>query len=95
MRTAAVLSYQAMYLIADAIERAGSADPAAIRDALAEANYADHILPYDGAIQFDETGENSVAKPVLMQVQDGAVVQVWPSSLAESDPIFPCTSWGG
>ncbi len=93
MRTSAVLAYQAMYIIADAIERAGSADPAAIRDALAETNYADHILPYSGAISFDDTGETEVASPVVMQVQDGAVVQVWPTDLAESEPVFPCVSW--
>ena len=91
---AAVLAYQAMYIIADAVERAGSTDPAAIRDALAETNYADHILPYSGPITFDDTGENEVAKPVVMQVQDGAVSQVWPTDLAESEPIFPCVSWG-
>jgi branched-chain amino acid transport system substrate-binding protein len=94
MRTSAVLAYQAAYIIADAIERAGSADPAAIRDALAETNYADHILPYSGAISFDDTGENNVASPVVMQVQDGAVVQVWPTDLAEAEPQFPCVSWG-
>jgi len=93
MRTSAVLAYQAMYVIADAIERGGSADPAAIRDALAEANYEDHILPYSGAISFDETGETEAASPVVMQVQDGEVVQVWPTGLAEAEPIFPCVSW--
>ncbi len=93
MRTSAVLAYQATYIIADAIERAGSADPAAIRDALAETDYADHILPYLGSITFDETGETTNASPVVMQVQDGAVVQVWPTGVAESDPIFPCVSW--
>ncbi len=94
MRTSAVLAYQAMYVIADAIERAGSADPAAIRDALAETNYADHILPYSGSITFDDTGETEVASPVVMQVQDGQIVQVWPTDLAESEPLFPCVSWG-
>ncbi len=94
MRTGAVLAYQAMYLIADAIERAGSADPGDIRDALATTNYSDHILPYEGAIEFDETGETIVASPVLMQVQGGEVVQVWPPALAEASPLFPCTSWG-
>ncbi len=94
MRTSAVLAYQAAYIIADAIERAGSADPAAIRDALAETNYADHILPYSGPISFDDTGENNVASPVVMQVQDGAVVQVWPTDLAQAEPKFPCVSWG-
>lgn len=95
MRTGAVLAYQAVYVIADAIARAESGDPAAIRDALAETEFADHILPYEGPIQFDETGENIVAAPVLMQVQDGEVLQVWPEALAEAEPRFPCTSWGG
>ncbi|KPK02980.1 MAG: hypothetical protein AMJ56_20280 [Anaerolineae bacterium SG8_19] len=97
MRTSAVLAYQAMYIIADAVERAGSADTAAIRDALAETNYADHILPYSGPITFDDTGETEVASPVVMvvmQVQDGQIVQVWPTDLAETEPIFPCVSWG-
>lgn len=94
MRTSAVLAYQAMYIIADAIGRAGSADPAAIRDALAETNYADHILPYSGPITFDDTGETEVASPVVMQVQDGSIVQVWPTDLAEAEPLFPCVSWG-
>ena len=93
MRTSAVLAYQAMYIIADAVERADSSDPADIRDALAETNYPDHILPYIGPITFDGTGETTAASPVVMQVQDGAVVQVWPPDLAESDPLFPCVSW--
>jgi branched-chain amino acid transport system substrate-binding protein len=94
MRTSAVLSYQSVYIIADAIERAGSTDPADVRDALAETNYEDHILPYEGAIQFDETGETIAAAPVMMQVQDGVINQVWPPDLAQSEPTL-CTSWGG
>lgn len=94
MRAGAVLSYQAVYVIADAIERAGSADPTAIRDALAETEYEDHILPFTAPIVFDETGENINSVPVMMQVQDGAILQVWPEDVAEGEPIM-CTSWGG
>jgi branched-chain amino acid transport system substrate-binding protein len=93
MRTPAVLAYQAVYIIADAIERSGSANSSDIRDALAETDYADHILPYEGAIEFDAAGENIVASPVLMQIQGGEVLQVWPPEFAESEPRF-CTSWG-
>jgi branched-chain amino acid transport system substrate-binding protein len=92
MRTSAVLAYQAAYIIADAIAESGSSDPAAIRDAIAETNLADHILPYAGPITFDETGETTAASPVLMQVQDGSIVQVWPPELAESTPNI-CVSW--
>lgn len=93
MRTSAVYAYQATYMIADAIERAGSGDASAIRDALAEASYTEHLLPQVDPVTFDETGENINASPVLMQVQDGAVVQVWPAELAEAEPVYPCVSW--
>lgn len=93
MRAAAVLSYQDIYLLAAAIEEAGSADPAAIRDALSGISYADHILPQTGPIEFDETGENVNAQPVVMQVQDGTIYQVWPPDVAETEPVYPCVSW--
>lgn len=94
MDTEAMLSYQAIYVIADALERAGSSDPADVRAALAETNIADHFMAYPGPITFDETGENVNAQPVLMQVIDGAVKQVYPLELREADPVFPGTAWG-
>ena len=93
MDTEAMLSYQAIYVIADALERAASADPADVRAALATTNLADHFMAYPGPIAFDETGENINAQPVLMQVVDGAVQQVFPLDLREVDPVFPGTSW--
>lgn len=88
-----VLAWQATYIVADAIRRAGSGDPAAVQAALVETNYPYHVLPYDGPITF-EGGEVPNAIPMVMQVQDGAVVQVWPPEIAEAAPRF-CTSWGG
>lgn len=93
MRTAAVLAYEAVRVVAAAIETAGSDDPSDIRDAIAGISFADHLLPYDGPIEFDETGETVNATPVVMQVQDGAIVQVWPQAVAESEPLMPCVSW--
>lgn len=93
MDTEAMLAYQAIYVIADALERAGSADPADVRDALAETNLVDHFLAYPGPITFDSAGENINAQPALMQVIDGAVRQVSPDDLQEIEPVFPGTSW--
>lgn len=93
MTAADVLAWQATYIVADAIARAMSSDPADIQAALVETEYEDHILPYDGAITFED-GETPNAVPVVMQVQDGEVVQVWPEEIAEAEPRF-CTSWGG
>jgi branched-chain amino acid transport system substrate-binding protein len=91
MTAADVLAWQATYIVADAVMRAESGDPAAIQAALIETEYEDHILPYDGPITFED-GETPNALPVVMQVQDGAVVQVWPEEIAETEPRF-CTSW--
>lgn len=95
MDTEAMLAYQAIYVIADALERAASSDPADVRAALAETNIVDHFLAYPGPITFDATGENVNAQPTLMQVQDGKVLQVAPDAIGETDPVFPGTSWGG
>ncbi|HEX6234046.1 MAG TPA: ABC transporter substrate-binding protein [Jiangellaceae bacterium] len=92
MRTAAVFSYQAVLLIADALERAGSAEPQALRDAISESSL-DPLLAYAGPIEFDETGENVNAAPIVMQVQDGNVVQVYPDEFAEAEPAFPAVPW--
>lgn len=92
MTAADVLAWQATYIVADAIMRAGSGDAAEIQAALLETEYEDHILPYDGAITFED-GEAPNAVPIVMQVQDGVVTQVWPAEIAEADPRF-CTSWG-
>lgn len=91
MTAADVLAWQATMVVADAIMRAESGDPADIQAALLETEYEDHILPYDGAITFED-GETLNALPVVMQVQDGEIVQVWPEAVAEAEPRF-CTAW--
>ena len=94
MRTAAVLSYQAVLLIADALERAKSSDRQKLTDALRDTDYDDPLLAFGGPIQFDEKGENANAEPIVMQVQGGAVKQVFPEDFAQAEPKFPATPWG-
>lgn len=90
IRTAAVLSYDAVRVVADALERAGDADPTALRDAIAETEL-DSLIASDGPISFSETGENENASPILMQVQGGAIVQTYPEDKAEAAPVYPAT----
>ncbi len=90
IRTGAVLAYDAVRVIADALERAGSADPADLREAIAETDLPS-LVAQNGNITFSDTGENEGATPILMQVQGGAVVQVYPEDLAEAEPVFPAT----
>jgi len=87
MKTSATHSYEAVRVIANALESSCSEDPAALRDAIAETNL-DSILATVGPIQFDETGENINGSPIVMQVQDDAIVQVLPENVAENAPRF-------
>jgi len=82
-------SAAAVMVFADAFERAGSFDPAAVRDALA----ATDLMTFYGGINFDEAGRN-VAKPmVLFQVQDGEYRVVYPSDTAEAPFAHPTPRW--
>lgn len=89
MPTHAVLAYEAVRILADALERAGAIDREALRDALAKTSFKDHILPYEGPIEFDEVGQAKNARFILMQIQNGQIVQVLPSSIAEAKVIWP------
>lgn len=82
-------SSAAVQVFADAFERAGSLEPDAVRDALAETD----IKTFYGPVKFDETGKN-VSKPtVLFQVQDGKYVVVYPEAFAEAKVRWPTPSW--
>jgi branched-chain amino acid transport system substrate-binding protein len=83
------LNYSAVRLLADAIERAGSADRGKITDALAASTFADHIMPY-GPTKF-VNGQNMGAAPVNTQVQKGEIKVIFPGDFAEAKPIFPAT----
>jgi branched-chain amino acid transport system substrate-binding protein len=90
IRTSAVLTYDAVMVIAGALEEAGSADPTAVRDAIAESSYQP-LTVSSGPVEFDETGQNTNAGIVVMQVQDAAIQQVFPNDLAEADYRFPAS----
>ncbi|MFP5213046.1 MAG: ABC transporter substrate-binding protein, partial [Acidobacteriota bacterium] len=90
-------AYIAMYVLADALERAGSLDPKAIRDALASTKLTSGpamIAAYD-AVEFDESGQNKNAAPVIVQINDLGKglerISVWPKSARRAGytPVFP------
>jgi branched-chain amino acid transport system substrate-binding protein len=90
-------AYVGMYVLADALERAKSTDPKAIRDALAATKLNKGpamIVGYD-AIEFDQSGQNKHAALVMVQVNDIGKgmerITVWPkvSRRANYKPVFP------
>ncbi|VVE05652.1 ABC transporter substrate-binding protein [Pandoraea terrigena] len=81
------MTYTAMMLLADAIERAKSVDRAAITTALASSSFKDHIMPY-GPTKF-VNGQNTGARPLLTQVTRGDINVILPDSYRQVAPIFP------
>ena len=81
------MTYTSVLLLADALERAKSADRAAIIEALASSTFSDNIMPY-GPTKF-VNGQNTGAQPLLTQVIRGDIKVVIPADYRQADPIFP------
>lgn len=89
MQTASVLTYQAVEVIAEALEEAGSADPEDVREAISGISVDEPLLAFDGPIEFDETGQNVNATVVVMQVHGKNVEQVAPEEFRTADAVYP------
>ena len=79
----------AVQVLADAINRAGSAKPDDVRQAMLTTDIAgkDTIMPWKG-IKFDATGQNTEATPVIQQVVDGVYHTVYPADVAVMEPTW-------
>ncbi len=87
-----VWGYNAALVLLDALERAASADPAKLRDAIAKTNLKQHIAPGDASV-FNEQGENANATVTMQQIQSGKIRVVLPKQYADAGPIFPIPGW--
>ena len=87
-------TYMSTIVLVDALERAGSSDRAKLRTALAATNICGdrNILPYN-CIKFDASGQSPEGQLVMLQVQKGQFVSVWPPEIAAATPLFPVPSW--
>jgi len=81
------LTYTAMRLLADTLERAKSTDRAAIVAALESSTFSDHFLPY-GPTKF-VNGQNAGAQPLMTQVLDNDIKVIVPRDYRQADPVFP------
>ena len=79
----------ALMVLADAINRGGSAKPVDIQTALKATDVAGSqtIMPWKG-IKFDETGQNTLCNPVIQQISGGVYKTVWPFDLAAVDTVW-------
>lgn len=79
LRGGAARSMQGVLVLADAINRAGSTNPEAIRKALVATNLTDTQLamPWAG-VKFDQKGQNSLGAGLVLQLEGKRYETVWP-----------------
>lgn len=81
------LNYSCVGLLADALERAKSADRAKIIEALASSTWTGHVMPY-GPTKF-VNGQNQGAAPANTQVQGHDIQVILPEAFASAKPVYP------
>jgi branched-chain amino acid transport system substrate-binding protein len=87
-------SMQAMLVLADAINRAGSTAPDKIMAALKATDLKqDQIIMGYRGVKFDEIGENALAATYLVQLQGKDYVSVWPQKSATAEMLWPMKGW--
>jgi branched-chain amino acid transport system substrate-binding protein len=72
-----------------AIEKAGSLDPLAVRDALAKLD----IVTFYGILKFDDRGINVYKPMAVNQIQNGQLMTVWPLGVQNAKPMYPTPDW--
>ncbi len=82
-----LFGYFAVRVLADAIERAGSADADRVIPAFAASTWHDDWLPY-GPTRF-VNGQNQGARGLGLQIQDADIKVIWPGDFADAKPVFP------
>jgi branched-chain amino acid transport system substrate-binding protein len=82
-------SYDAIQVIADALERARSTDPDALVEAIRKTSFTDPIMVSAGPIRFDEIGENVGATTAMVQILKNKPLVVWPRDAAQAPLVFP------
>jgi branched-chain amino acid transport system substrate-binding protein len=81
-------AYSTVQILVDAIQRANSLDPTAIRDAIA----ATDMTTVAGPVTFNPDGTGNVIT-VVSQYQDGKQKLVWPKDIAVVPVIYPAPKW--
>lgn len=85
---------QTLFVLADAINRAGSTKPDAIQQTLQQTDLTPEqlMMGYRG-VKFDSTGQNALAATYLIQLQGASYVIVWPEKSATAKLIYPFKGW--
>ncbi|MBM3221498.1 MAG: Leu/Ile/Val-binding protein [Candidatus Rokubacteria bacterium] len=87
-------AFTGMMTLLDAINRAGSTAPDAIQKALIATSIPGEqlIMTWDG-VKFDETGQNTLVKGIILQLLGGKYHTVYPFDVATKDVLYPIPAW--
>jgi branched-chain amino acid transport system substrate-binding protein len=82
--------FMGLIVMAEAINRAKSADGDKIREALVATDLPGEqtIMPWK-RVKFDESGQNNDADPVLLQYNGGKFVTIFPPQAAVAEAVWP------
>ena len=78
-----------MWVMKEALEKAGKADRNAVAQALRTLDAGDSKYYPGGQLKFDEKGRRVGAGVVIVQWQNGVPVTVYPPELAQATPFWP------
>jgi branched-chain amino acid transport system substrate-binding protein len=78
-------AYALIEILADAIERAGTLDHDAVRDAIAA---TDGLATIIGPITFRDDGTAEVPNPHMQRIE-GGIQLIWPAEAATADLVYP------
>jgi branched-chain amino acid transport system substrate-binding protein len=86
---------QGFLALMEAINRAGSTEPAKIQAALVSQDLKPEqlMIGYNG-IKYDAKGQNLLAATLLVQLSGKKYTAVWPDKSAVQPPVLPFKGWG-
>ena len=85
---------QGFFVLCDAINRAGSTDPAKIQAALkaTELKPEQLMVSYKG-VKFNAQGQNELGSTLLVQLIKNDYIPIWPDQAATAQPQLPFAGW--
>ena len=92
MNTNHVFTFEALLVAADAYNRARSADPKALADAIRTTNITDNVSIGPG-IQFNDKGQNDKLKNAAIQNRGGKLLTIAPKEASNAKPELPMSAY--
>jgi branched-chain amino acid transport system substrate-binding protein len=87
-------AFTGLVTLLDAFNRAGATDPESLRRALVATNIpGDQLIMTWENVRFDETGQNTGVRGIILQMQGGKYHTVYPFDAATKEVLYPIPRW--